>query len=482
MAVDALLWCPDVVATSGRVKPSHHLGVLCVGRYAEAQGFDVEYLLSGYDPQAVGRHVARVRPRVLGVSVSAGYRSNLRIAAAACRAAKALCPETTTLLGGMIPTLYYREILTRHRHVDAVALHEGEVAFLAVLRNGVASGIPGLACRGGKVAVSPMDHQPILELDRIPHAMAIETAETAKTELGGLLGNFSYEQPARSASVITSRGCDGACTFCPNRRFYMPVRYRSPANVADELAELKGRGVRFVRMCDANFAVGGAERVGALCEAVAPLKLTWTAWQRADLTDPGVYRAMRRAGCRQTTMGVESLSEQVRNGVYGKGLSDEQLTAAASAAKAAGIDVTFEIILGWPGEKVQALLEQAGRSRHILRHADYLNISFLAITPGTTLWRRMVESMPPARRKRLWLRSMHERIPIWRIDPCQGEEDLRRAAQGLRACVYHRPGYLVRQTVQCIAHRKALLWRNRGRLARRVVRVLLRRQAKGRLA
>jgi radical SAM superfamily enzyme YgiQ (UPF0313 family) len=476
MPVDALLWCPDVVAPPGRIKPSHNLGVRYVGRYAQAHGCSIEYVLSGHNPAAVGEQAALHRPRVFGVSVSGGYRSNLRVAVSACAAAKAACPGAVTVLGGIIPTLYYREILSRYPSVDAVVRHEGEKPFLAILRDGLSSGIPGVACRKGDDIDEPLPSTPVLDLDEIPHAMAIETPETAMTELGGLLGNLSYEKPTRSASVIASRGCGGACTFCLNRGFYMPVRVRSPMNVAEELTALAARGIRFIRMCDANFIQGGPERVGALCEAIAPLGLTWSAWQRADMTDPAAYRAMRRAGCRLTTMGVESLAPEVRNGVYNKGLSDEQLAAAAAAAKAAGIDVTFEIILGWPEETTEMLWEKISQSRHILRHADYLNISFLAITPGTPMWRRMVGALPPQRQHWLWLRSMHEPVGIWRIDPRHSEADLKRAAVQYLARVYHRPGYLARQAWQCLAHRKRLLWRNRRAVANRAVKAMSRKK------
>lgn len=240
------------------------------------------------------------------------------------------------------------------------------------------------------------------------------------------------------------------------------------ANVVQEIRELKTLGARFLRICDANFVLS-AERTMEFCQRVAPLGMSWTCWQRGDVGEPEVYRAMKRAGCQQTTFGVESLDEHIRNAGHEKGLSDESLLRAVRSASEAGLDVTIEIILGYPGEGVPEVLAGIRRAREVLRHVDYVNISLLKVVPQTSLWQRMTDSLPAQSVKRLWLRSMFQMVPVWRFTPEFTERWLDETAGLYLRQVYHRPGYLLRQVARSAMHRKRLIWRNRGEILRQTI-------------
>lgn len=467
--LDCILWCPDVEVDKGRFKQSHYLGVLYIGRFAQANGYSVRIIRCGHDVEAVAAEVRENGARTVGISVSAGmWRSNLKLATRLCARLKRTDPGARTVLGGIIPTMFAEDILGKFRDVDVIVRGEGELPFLEILKGTPLDAIPGIAYRtqDASVTLTAARQRPV-DLDAMPYALAVETEDTATTELGGLLGSVRYEVPRRSASIITSRGCNGACTFCLNPWYYAPVRTRSIGNVVDEIRELSARGVRFLRICDANFVLD-ADRVMEFCEAVSPFGMAWSCWQRADVVDPRVYRAMKRAGCKVTTLGVESFDEDIRNRVYRKGVSQEQLYAAVRYASQAGLDVSAELILGCPQENPNRIRSGLERAKGILKYIDYINISFLKIVPKTVLWNRLTRDLRPEIQRRLWLRSMFQPVSICRVTSEFTEDDLRRWADEYVRSVCRNRAYLLRQGVRMLTRRKRLLWINRGNVVRRI--------------
>ncbi len=471
--LDGLLWCPDVKVDSGRHKQSHHLGVLYVAGYARACGHHVKTVLSGHDVGAVAALAKQGRPRVVGISVSSGMGSNLTLAADLCRRVKQADPKVRTVLGGLTPTVFHREILAHYTEVDIVVRREGEHAFSEILADRDRNDIAGIAFRDDVGTVMQTAPRPALDdLDTLPHALALETGETATTEVGGPLGSIRYERPDRSASLMTARGCDGVCTFCLNPKYYGPVRARSIRDVADEMRTLDRQGVRFLRICDANFAYD-VDRVREFCAAIKPLDMRWSCWQRADMVDADAYRRMRDAGCLVTTIGVESFDDEIRNDAYRKGVSREHLSEALKAASGAGLDVTAEVIIGHPLENAERVRQGLAQAKALLKYVDYVNVSLLTIKPGTALWRKYMADLPAATQRRLWLRSLHRSVPVWRMGKGHSEEEIRRWMDDYVRSVYHNGRHLLRQCLRIAARRKRVVWINRtsigGHVFRKVV-------------
>ncbi len=473
--LDSLLWCPDVEVARGRYKPSHHLGVLYVGKFAQSKGHSVDMVLGGHDIESIAAEIARRAPRVVGISVSASmWRSNLVLAIRLCQRIKQNCSRVQTVLGGIIPTMFAQDIMQKFAGVDVVVNGEGEQTFLEILDGNDLSEIKGIVYRSGNG--SPIETQRRSgerDLDIFPHVLAMESEATVTTEVGGLLGSLQYETAHRSASIITARGCNGACTFCINQWYYAPVRERSIEDVTEEIAQLADRGVRYLRVCDANFAYD-TERVINFSRAIEPFKMKWSCWQRGDMTDADAYRAMRRSGCQVTTLGIESFDDEIRNKVYCKGLSREKLYEAVRRASEAGLDVNAEVIIGHPTEDRTRLLQGLVKAKPILRYLDYVNISFLTVTPKTVLWRKFTDKLSPPAIERLRLRSMFQFIPAWRMGGIEPAELEAMATEYLRR-VYHDPVYLLRQCCRTARRRKRLVWANRGKIAANIVQKLGRR-------
>ena len=166
----------------------------------------------------------------------------------------------------------------------------------------VLSEVTGLAFRdasGAATRTEPRALEP--DLDRLP------------LPARRLLPNDAYHMPFFSdgpfATVIPTRGCPWPCTFCRAGAVWgRRVRTRSPENVMQELRELAER----FGICNVVFMTDSLtlnrdwlfELTGAMVSA--NLGIHWICNSRVDAVDRELLRAMKRAGCRMVSYGVES--------------------------------------------------------------------------------------------------------------------------------------------------------------------------------
>ena len=137
-----------------------------------------------------------------------------------------------------------------------------------------------------------------------------------------------------TATILSSRGCYGACSFCSIRAFHRlspgPAwRARRASGVADEIEELVRRhGVRHIEFADDNligYGPAGRERAWELGREILRRKLAITFFFicRANDLDPNLLRFLQEAGLRGVDIGVESwVPSHLR--LYRKGLHVEQ--------------------------------------------------------------------------------------------------------------------------------------------------------------
>ena len=115
-------------------------------------------------------------------------------------------------------------------------------------------------------------------------------------------------------TMLTSRGCDDTCAFCPyavgmGRR----LRRRSPPKVLDEMAWLAAtfRPKRLI-LRDPVFA-RDRRRVEEICQGAIDRKLplAWECESRPEHFDRDLLRLMQRAGCTTIKLGLETTSASV---------------------------------------------------------------------------------------------------------------------------------------------------------------------------
>lgn len=210
-------------------------------------------------------------------------------------------------IGGIYPTFAYPEILEKFPAIDSVVLGEGEETFVElaqrILANDEWRDIKGIAYRRNGAVIKNEIRPSIKDLDEIPFP--------ARDMLPRVLQKVKY------ASMITSRGCYGRCTFCSVVPFFSQFgprfRVRSPENVVDEIEYLyKKYKVRNIMFHDANF-IGNQRRAAAIAEEIIKrnLRLHYSIECRADNVNRELFRLLKASGLRRVFLGVESGSQAV---------------------------------------------------------------------------------------------------------------------------------------------------------------------------
>jgi len=110
-----------------------------------------------------------------------------------------------------------------------------------------------------------------------------------------------------TSSVIATRGCHNRCGFCylSTDGLHMPYRMRHVEQVAEEIVADRQPYVVFI---DNNLGSRPAY-LRALCSALRPLEIIWSAAVTIDVTDdPSLVREMALSGCTGVFVGFESLN------------------------------------------------------------------------------------------------------------------------------------------------------------------------------
>ena len=170
---------------------------------------------------------------------------------------------------------------------------------------------------------------------------------------------------ARDYRITTARGCPYGCTYCINsllKRLYAGkgpyLRRRSVENVMDELRDAQRRDrYRRIQFYDDTFASDPdwLEEFARLyvSKIRAPF---WCSVNPRDITEE-VTRTLKRMGCCEVQMGVQTASEALRRDVLHRTETNEQVRRAIELFNSAGIKCVVDNIMGIPGETEEHVLE-----------------------------------------------------------------------------------------------------------------------------
>jgi anaerobic magnesium-protoporphyrin IX monomethyl ester cyclase len=414
------------------------LGLLYLASSLRAAGHAVRV----HDAPAEGGGYAGVSEAVRGagpglVAISA-MSFTLLDALFAAKAAKEAQPDAKVVLGGPHPSVYPRETVALP-NVDYAVAGEGErtlVALAGALEGGGFEGVPGLAFRRGGIAVSNGMSPPIDDLDSLPFPARRLTHYWKYSSL------LARRSPA--TTMFTSRGCPHRCVFCDRPQMGKRFRARSARNVAEEMQECEGMGIREILVYDDTFTLD-RKRVLDICSEIRGrgLDVGWDVRARVDTVDAELLSAMRSAGCERIHFGVESGNEAVLSNLC-KGITLPQAREAFRLAKAAGIGTLAYFMIGSPGETARTVEDTIRFAMEL--DPDYAHFTLTTPFPGTDLYREGLES--GLLKNDAWL--SFARDPGAGFVPPLWEEGLKRdELKSLLSSAYKRfylrPGYAARE-------------------------------------
>lgn len=371
------------------VTPHYHSGVVeAAGAWPNAAFVYVAGALrqAGFEPviydamtanHDLGRIVREIESIAPDVVLTSAYTASYPKAVELLRAAKSALPGLVTGIGGVHSHFMYEEVLTRDGDaVDFVLRGEGEGTAPELLecldRGGDLSSVAGIAYRDGGhvVATAPR-----------PLAESLDALEPAWDLVDWDLYEF-YPMPETNLAVVSSsRGCDQACTFCSQQKFWgRRWRARSPESFVDELQMLKDRfGVGVVMLADETPTLDGVrwERIlDAIVERDLGLHVMMETRVDDILRDERILPKYRAAGIHHVYVGVER-TDQATLDAFKKNTDVEAGKRAIEAINAHDMISETSLVLGLPddtGETIDATFELA-------RHYDPDLAFFLTIAP-----------------------------------------------------------------------------------------------------
>lgn len=373
--------------TQGFVTKVEHLGLGYLAATLSTQKIAAEILdasFHGLPRRQVVSHILQRQPRLVGFTV---YYNNIIETLSTAVSLRRQGFSGLICLGGHHATFNAAQILADRPEIDAVILSEAEGALVDLATNILAGSpwhhIANLACRGDHGVVSNPCRPLVDDLDSIPFPR-----------------RDGYEQFLRRykmASVTSSRGCHGSCSFCSIRSFYRLApgktwRPRSAQNVVAEIASLVHQyGLERINFIDDEFIGAGTRgraRAWAIGEEILRrrLNINFNIVCRPDSLDEALLGFLRSAGLYHVSIGLESwIPRQLA--LYNKKTSVADNRRALAMLERLGLDYLFFLIPADPFVTVDELLENCDNieSAGIHHAADGFAFSQLMVFPGTTL-------------------------------------------------------------------------------------------------
>lgn len=271
-----------------------------------------------------------------------------------CAALKTQAPTLCIALCGAVVTHVAKRIQDAGS-VDYMVRGEPDEVIHELVVGRAPSEITGLSYPQGKVWATNPDRVFGRDLDRLPFP---------KWEL------FPYQQyqlPRSSTHAVipflpmqSSRGCPAGCHYCPYPVGQGAVfRYRSPANVVDEMFHLvKDLGIQYILFRDPIFSLN-QKRAMEICNEITRrgLKVQWKCETRVDCLREETVRAMANAGCIGINFGIESAEVEIQANVGRKPITQEQFIKTVKLCHELGISTYGFFIIGLPGDTLYTILD-----------------------------------------------------------------------------------------------------------------------------
>ena len=323
------------------------LSLLSTASLLEKEGYQVKFLdANGFDLKLsdIHREIKKYEPEV--VMIRAGFdtqKEDLKV----LKIAKEICKATTVVRNHIISRIPHlrKKILQENDFVDIFLNQEPESVVIPLLRtlekNRNLKGVPGVSFKQGGKIIDNKDAELIVNLDCLPFP-AYHFLPSLDVYYSGTFG-------PPFVTVLGSRGCPFNCAFCAySKALY---RARSAESIANEIEWLV-KTYQIKDFCFLDDVVTlSSERMIEISKAIIAkkLKLRWSVGIRANTAAYKMLKWMKRAGCDEIAVGVESGSERILKWVD-KRVTLGDIRKAAEVCHKLKVKFYAMFIIGLPGE------------------------------------------------------------------------------------------------------------------------------------
>jgi len=270
--------------------------------------------------------------------------------------------------------------------IDFAVIGEGELTlteFVDSMGEGsnVWKDIPGIAYRDAGITVINPNRKLIDNLDDLPMPLWDELSGARYTDIPLGIGKEVEVYP-----LLSGRGCPNRCNFCASGVISQHLlRMRSPENVFEEMKVLYGKyNARHFNFLDDTLTIQ-KNNLFSLCEMIERVgwKIEWRCTARVNTVDKDILHAMKRAGCRMVTYGVESGDPQILRNIR-KNINLDQVLNAFQLTREAGLQSMGLFMVGNLGETRESVRKTIDFIGAL--NADFVACSILTPYPGTEIF------------------------------------------------------------------------------------------------
>ena len=371
MSIDLCLVSPPQRAYNHYRPP---LSLMLIASFLEKNGIETEII----DPKSsepvlehnkdiivneIMLHVERLDPKIVGISC---YTPEFEDVMQIAYKIKVRNNSTKVIVGGIHPTLSFKDFFFENSPVDYVVIGEGELTVYELIRailekNKRFNDIFGIVYYDqieNRIIQTPP--RPLInDLDKMPFPaykkvdMEYYTSPNPYAIRGLFLSSFY---------ILTGRGCPMQCTFCvsaelsKSQRLKKSLRCRSGSSVVDEIELLKKEYlIDSFYFIDDNFSLY-KDLAFEICDSLIKRKinLLWGCSARINNLSEELLKKMKKSGCTQIDLGVESGSDAVLKRLK-KGITIKQTKEVFKNCHKIGIRTFANVLINVPNETEREL-------------------------------------------------------------------------------------------------------------------------------
>jgi radical SAM superfamily enzyme YgiQ (UPF0313 family) len=324
------------------------LGLLYIASYLQLNGYEV-HILDGelLDRQELDGALKSIKPDIIGITTTTFSFFSAAFLASQLRYQ---LPDCLILLGGSHASALPVDSLIKISHLDGIIVGEGEETILEIVKKRDTEQIEGLVWKENPESqiITNKPREPVTNLDKYKLNWNL---------LNGFPKRYSppfQSKRKSSASLVVSRGCFYDCSFCSGALLWgKKIRYHSPEYVVNLMAELKlSYSITDFYFHDDYFPAHPLW-IKRFCNLLIEQKryFSWSCASRVEVLNDEILNLMKKSGCRQIGIGVESASQSILDKVS-KGISIPALRDGLNRISLANIDIKGFFILDAPGESI----------------------------------------------------------------------------------------------------------------------------------
>lgn len=395
-----LIWPPSTVYFEDPTVPANTppLGLAYIASFLEKNGYspkiidavsengakkreNKESIVYGLTDEEIKEEILNFKPDIVGISCA--YTAYAGDAHRMAKIVKEYKKDVPVVFGGAHSSIFPKLTL-KDKNVDVVALGEGEIVFLNLVKRLNKDNFfktLGIIYKEKNKIIKNKSQKFIQDLDSIPfpawHLLPMKTYIERS--------DASYAMRKPGMVMVSSRGCPGKCIYCSIHAVWgNSWRGRSPKSVVDEMEKLsRDYGVREFYFMDDSMGVSKL-RLKNICKDIInrELDIRWTTpngiahWS----LDEEILDLMKKAGCYRITFGIESGNQKMRRFI-GKPYPLSQAKDMIDYANKIGMWTICTNILGFPEETRQEMQDTIDFA--IRSNTDLAIFYLLCPHPGT---------------------------------------------------------------------------------------------------